>query len=537
LRKTFSSNEQRTMNEKNVGGSDAGARQARSLQHLFAALALFAALTPLAVGFIRYIAVLRGSIFYPYGLDYGEGVVWAQMREMVAGQAYGPVDVFPSLIFHYPPIYHLLTAALARALEMDELATGRLLSAVATLATAAMIGGTANDLVKKQGRYRHSWVCGLIAGLLVLSMMPILHWSRFMRVDMLALFFSFTGVYLGIHALLRPRLIHLAAVCFVAAIFTKQTSIAAPIAVFGSLFILNRRTAIAGVSTSLLLAGVLLIAIIQYYGVGFLSHILLYNINTVEWNRLHWIGGMFSHHALFITIALYAIATSVRGAVHKGRDGYVDGGKRQAAGHETDRALIIVLVFFMLSTMMLLTIVKLGSSYNYFLEWLCCIALLAGFATRDAVELAFSEDNAKLSMYAIIAPVAIGVQSFMLPDTPQDSAMSSATRRGELDTLVRLVSATEKPVISGDFVLIMRGGKKPVWDPFTFPELAVKGLWDDRPFIERICRHEFGLFITDDDSEQAVSRGYRPDTASAISSCYPLTRKMAGLTISMPVQP
>ena len=62
--------------------------------------------------------------------------------------------------------------------------------------------------------------------------MPVVTWAPFMRVDMLAVALSLFGLVAAFKALERPRLIYLAALLFVAAVYTKQTSIAAPAATF-----------------------------------------------------------------------------------------------------------------------------------------------------------------------------------------------------------------------------------------------------------------------------------------------------------------
>jgi hypothetical protein len=80
------------------------------------------------------------AIAYPYELDYGEGIVWQQMRLMFGSRAYGPIDGFPAIVFHYPPVYHAVSAALAALTGMDGLAAGRAVSLISLFA-AAMLGG------------------------------------------------------------------------------------------------------------------------------------------------------------------------------------------------------------------------------------------------------------------------------------------------------------------------------------------------------------------------------------------------------------
>lgn len=513
-------------------------RRAIFSDRVIASGGILGALLPLLIGFIHYLGVVHESFLYPYGLDYGEGVVWAQMREMVAGAGYGPIDTFPSLVFHYPPVYHLLTALLSSGVGMDELAAGRLLSGVATLSTAVVIGLITTHMAASQATGRFSWVCGLIAGVAIFSMMPVLHWSRFMRVDMLALFFGFAGVYFGLRALSQPRLIHLAGICFVAAVFTKQTSIAPAIAVYGTLVFLRPKTALTGMASGLVMAFAALGLAKWHFGSGFIKHIVLYNINTVQWGRLQWIVPMLVQHALFIAVAMWSLEGWARRRIDRNSNpGSKLAGSVRVPGNIADEQMAMIFAYLVLATVMLLTIVKSGSTYNYFMEWLCLVALLAGYATRGAVRLAFAEAGGKLTVVAILVPLAIGVQSLALPDTPQDSFQRTAARRVELDGLSRLITATDKPVISNDLVLLMRSGKRPLWEPFTFPELAAKGLWNDQPFIRKIERKEFAFFVTDDDSPRAVFQGYSPNIAAIITANYPVTRTTAGMTVSMPALP
>ena len=66
-----------------------------------------------------------------------------------------------------------------------------------------------------------------------------------MRVDMLAMALSLFGLVAAFKSLERPRLIYLASLLFVAAVYTKQTSIAAPVATFAVLLAMRPKLASA----------------------------------------------------------------------------------------------------------------------------------------------------------------------------------------------------------------------------------------------------------------------------------------------------
>jgi hypothetical protein len=516
--------------------SSAGLFRSPSRLQIRALILVLITLAPLVIGFIRYIGVVREAIAFPYALDFGEGVVWVQLREIAAGRGYGPIDRFPSFVFHYPPVYHLLTAWTASAFDMDELVAGRLISVLATLGMAVVVGLTTTLMAKTDGAGRLSSACGMVAGLLVLSMMPVLHWSRLMRVDMLALLFSFAGLYWGLRALQQPRTIHLAAVCFVAAVFTKQTSIAPAIAVLGTLLFLHPRTALAGIGSGLILALAALALTLARFGTGFVDHIILYNMNTIDWSHVHWIVTMLSQHALFIFVAVFALLSGLRDVLldRRGRAAVIEGAQALALQVRTGQ-LLILLVYLLVATVMLLTIIKAGATYNYFMEWLCIIALLAGLGMRDIGLLVLGADGAKASALPMLIPAALAMQSIMLPDTAQDSWRMTAARRADMDKFAATIARARKPVISNDLALLIRAGKDPRWEPFTFPELATKGLWNEQPFLERLRRQEFAFFVTDGDDPGTIAGSYG-SIAPAIVSAYPVTRHVGGMTISLPRQ-
>jgi hypothetical protein len=96
-----------------------------------------------AVGLLLAVLLYRAALFasgglaailFPWELDYGEGIVWQQMRWIFTDKAYGPIDQFPAIVFHNPPHYHAVTAITAGTLGTDELATGRAISLLSTMA-------------------------------------------------------------------------------------------------------------------------------------------------------------------------------------------------------------------------------------------------------------------------------------------------------------------------------------------------------------------------------------------------------------------
>ncbi|HEU4766704.1 MAG TPA: hypothetical protein VFS77_04995, partial [Pyrinomonadaceae bacterium] len=61
-------------------------------------------------------------------IDYGEGIVWWQAAYVTDWKyAFRPIESYPHIVFHYPPLFHLVSRALAK-LTGDLLMAGRLTS-------------------------------------------------------------------------------------------------------------------------------------------------------------------------------------------------------------------------------------------------------------------------------------------------------------------------------------------------------------------------------------------------------------------------
>ena len=104
-------------------------------------LGLFALLL---VGLVLHFAVyLRYAIAetqYPFEIFDAEGIVWQQVLLIPGPRMYGDITRFPFVVFHYPPLFHLIVRTVA-ALDISPLAAGRGLSVLSTLVLAATISG------------------------------------------------------------------------------------------------------------------------------------------------------------------------------------------------------------------------------------------------------------------------------------------------------------------------------------------------------------------------------------------------------------
>lgn len=506
-------------------------------------------LRPLAVGALLLMATAlcfdvhlwltfaATAIRFPFELDYGEGIVLQQMLHILDGEGYGPIDRFPAIVFHYPPLYHLASAAVAMLWGIDPLAAGRLVSVSATLLVGLLAGLIVFHAVRDDTPRPAAAICAIAGALVTLSFWPIVAWSPLMRVDMAAQAFALAGVWLGLLALKRPKLIHLAALCFVAAVYSKQTAIVAPAATLLTLFAVKPRAAWTLLASCLALGLVALGALEWLSGGGFLRHVLLYNINRFEASRLLWIASALGAHALYFGLILISLRYRLKERLPAYRGVGLRELRERLLRSQSDASLLLLLVYFGLATLMLVTVAKSGSNLNYFIDWMCVAGILVGIACRTAAVTAVAPRAAPQGslLLAVAVPAAIGIQAIMLEPPPDYRVQLDPKRQREMHELVSIVREADRPVISDDMVLLLRAGQPVLWEPAIFAELASKGIWDERPFTARIRCGDFAFFATAGErGETLFDSRYNPAVSDAIDAAYPTKTVFAGLTLHLP---
>jgi len=212
-----------------------------------------------AVGLFGVVAIR--TMLYPHEVAVSEGAVGLAVRSILDGVA--PYDESrwlapPFVIVHYTPLYYWVTALAMRGLETEFMA-GRLVSTLATLATAAVAGLIAH-------RKTRSVSMGIAAGGLWLSFYQVAFWGTIQRVDALAILFESLGLLTFMRARQQERIGYGAVPWFVAAWATKQVMIVGLLACIVALAVEDRGrlaralklAAAGGTSILAVLAGLLL---------------------------------------------------------------------------------------------------------------------------------------------------------------------------------------------------------------------------------------------------------------------------------------
>src|SRR4051812_32541826 len=209
------------MGEAAVAERPDAARQvalARGLAHGLGSVAL--ALALLYTAFFAYHVAL--TVAFPFDLDWGEGYVLNDALRLARGeQIYGDIQHFPMVRSPYPPLFLLLDIWLMQITGPSFLA-GRLLSVFATIACCLFTWRLARN-------HGADPLPATVAGLFVVASPFVYQWAPYSRVDILALAWGLLALVLASGGD-GPRRLALAGVAGAAALLTKQTALAAPLA-------------------------------------------------------------------------------------------------------------------------------------------------------------------------------------------------------------------------------------------------------------------------------------------------------------------
>ena len=491
-----------------------------------AAIAILAAV--FFAGLVRLTAHASVALSFPYAFDYGEGVVWQQMRNIVQGEGYRPIGIYPAIAYEYPPIFHLCAAGVARITGIDELYAGRLVSLASAIACALLIARLTAHVLAGEKR-RVAVAAAAIAGLAFLTLPLVGEWSLLMRIDLLACALSLGGMLLAIHA---PRSIVAcvaAGLLFTLALYTRQTSLPAPAGAFLVLLAVRPArawlTAAVSVGSGLAVLGVLEAATQG----GFLLNIVSYNINRIIWDHALAFGIVLLANVAVIGIALFGLFDSLRlSGVRRWRDL-----RAWLATDPKNVAISVVAATLACKTLMLPAILKSGASDNYLIDWFSELAIFFGIAMlpvlRAALGLHAKPNAILLGLAGIVLPLQTAGAG-LLPDRGAVHAQQRA-----LDAIVDRIREAKRPVISDDATLLIRAGQAMRWEPSIVAELGSAGRYDETKFVALIEEHRFAFFVTDGDrGEMVFDQRFNPKVVEAIHVAYPLRERTGGRVLHLP---
>ena len=311
--------------------------------------------------FFYWIAV---RVIYPYELDYGEGIVlWQAQHVSHLSTAYASIQHYPYIVFHYTPLYQLLSLATSK-LTGDLLLAGRLVSAISCFGICLTLAWVVYRTTPKSAS-RLAAAGGAVLAAASPCGLIVMRWAPLMRVDMLGLWFTFAG--LSVFVLSRSSAQRYCAfVLFVAAMYTRQTFIAGAVACLLVAYIMNRRQAITMFAFTAVLGGTIMTALFFATHGEVIRHLFLYNANRFSIQLA--VTRLRSNLMSVSMIPILALAAAA--AYRPVRDGAGAFSRRDAASlrahlsaSQYDLALFVFTAYFIISGLVSFTVGKSGSGF------------------------------------------------------------------------------------------------------------------------------------------------------------------------------
>ena len=499
----------------------------------FTVVGLFGiAVLGMTVHFIFFLRYAFAAVRYPFQLDYGEGIVWQQALLIPGSRMYGDITKYPFIVFHYPPVFHLVSRLVAMFTH-DFLIAGRMTSLISVLVTAVVASILTVAAVRRDVGWAATGIGGAVAGLSIFCYPPIIQWAPIMRVDTLAIAFSFLGVLVTMRNPLRADTACLGMTLFVAAVFTKQTSFAAPVATVAILGLIDKRIALRSCGFGFALAVALLLVMMWLTDGRFLLHILRYNVNQFNWRGPYWhVEPQWPQFGL-LALAVACIAhywRLVQGSLKWSLVAF----RALVAEH---RIVAVFALYLATSSAMLVTLGKAGSASNYLMEWMCVWSVLAGvFAATEvdrALRYAGREICASRPLRAalMLLPPLLLLAEVGITRAPSVAGEMDPQKLEQQAQLVERIRAATKPVLSDDMILLLRGDKPVPWEPAIFAELARMGEWDQNLIINMIRANRFAFVITMPRDLPNYKGRFNPAVDAAIQGAYPDAEQIGGYLV------
>jgi hypothetical protein len=457
---------------------------------VFIRLLLLAVVGVLALNALTFLAASWWLIRFPFALDYGEGIVyWQAAHVFDLAEAYHPIDQFPFIVFHYPPVYHVLSRVAALLVGGDLLVGGRFLSWLMAVATTILAGAIASTAVTRRETDADSGagpdmgrvVAAVTAPLLVLQL-ATLDWIPLMRVDITAVFFTLLGLFVFLRVeSVAGRLA--AAVLFVVALFSKQTMVAAPVAAVVTLALTGSLAQAVALSGVMIVLGVTTLGVLTWSTHGeFVRHVFLYNRNPFVLRQLIDFSlknvselGVVAGLALIVPFQMWRP---------------IDRGQR---------AKLCLAINFVVAGLVCVTAGKAGAAMNYFLEWNIACCILAAVAVGELLP---HWSPRRIELTGLVVLLMLGV--FGVAHLPRSATYVTMLRGRDSALNARATAATHAlaeikavrgPVLSEDMLLLTKAHKDIPWEPAIITQLAATGVFDESPAIARVERRWFDRIV------------------------------------------
>ena len=444
----------------------------------------------LQIGVLTY--HLGVTLGFPYELNYGEGYVLNDAVRLAAGQPiYVDLQQFPMVRSPYPPLFSIVWSWLVR-FSGPALWPGRLLEVLSLGGILALVG--VNAWRTRQGIWPVVGAVGLVAA------SPFVYqWAGYARVDLLGLALAVGGVVCA-QWVRGVRGAILAALLCALALWTKQTTVTAALAVTVALTLRAWRSGILFVAL-VAVPSVIVGAVLNAQTQGeFVRHVLLGNASNpvLPLRAIVYVGTFAALHLIVLAGAIWWL--------------------RRALGRPSP-----VAVYLPITLLAAFSAGNGGSSVNYLIEPVLALALAVPFVWRLLP--ASAAPIFAVLQIALLLHVPNGFGTTYLAEsaighTPtQEDAMVGA----EID---QLIQSTNGELIVEAASYALRNGRPVYVQPIDLRAEQLQGRWSPKPLVDALSRGRFARVVT--------TYNFFPEVAEqAIQQHFTLTETLAspdGLT-------
>ncbi|MEM7116787.1 MAG: hypothetical protein AAF614_30420 [Chloroflexota bacterium] len=460
----------------------------------------------MVAGLLIYSFYTLSAVNYPFGLDYGEAPLVDQAIRLAQGEnIYRPnIDTPPYTITNYPPVFLLTLLPFAND-PPGMFQAGRLISVVSALLTAVFIGLITHTL--SQNRF-----AAIVAAATFLTIPYVVTWSNLLRIDLVALVLSMAGLLVLIRWPSSRFAMIGGGLLLLAAIYTRQSyALAAPLAAFGWLWTQQGRQRALELTTVVGGLGLLLfIGLTIFTGGGFWFHIVRANVNPFSWERVWDLLVAAGELMPFLIIGGLLLI---------------------ALGYKRVNGWPLLALYALGAFLSALTIGKVGSNINYFLELCAALSLLMGAL------LAWRE-TAPWQAAAIM--VLLALQLGWLMRGTMDRVDNMLTPRkvdeGALVELESQLKQTDGVILADEYMGLLTKNEQPLYlQPFETSQLANDGIWDQTPLLDSIAAQEFPYILIHHFGPYPLHRErWTPEMLDAIETHYRPSQTQAGSVLFTP---
>ncbi len=479
----------------------------------------------LLLGGITFTLGTFHKVFYTFGWDDDEGAVWWEAAHVTnLRELYHPLQQYPYFVVPYPPVFHAATW-LAAKFTGDFLVAGRLICLLSALGISLIFGHLVFHCAPRKIPPHIRGSGAALAMLLCFRLDSLNQYIPEMGVDLLALFLTFLGVCLFILGQHKRMAAYGSFACFVLAVFTKQTMVAAPLACLVATALIDSRRALRYLLFCVGLGAGALGLLAWATGGEALRHMFIYNARQ-PFSLIHlMLGWQVNLMGMIPIAAVAALAVLPFVSQPSGRGDFIAWLRRGLHSSLYRRAVVVLGLQAAFALVTSVTYGKAGSGFHYFMEWNLTSCALAGLLFTRALygwrkSVRYSAGGAAIFLLLLLAALTGFPDSLRRINQEfritKGERHAQAARDSSAAAALKIVEQTPGPVLCENMVLVMKAHKEIPIEPGIECFLGKSGVWDQSGFVSMISSQKFGVIIM-----RTLSNGFwTDDIVNAIEKNY-----------------